>query len=185
MDERERKIVDAALEVIKRYGVSRSTMSDFAAEAGISRRTLYSVFNSKEALLAAVIQIYSAETIAALKAGCCPQQSFEEKIDFIFNLLTLEPRAELDAMPHADDFISGFDQMAREAIEATHPLFCVALEECLAPHKEQIEKAGLTVPQLAAYLRFTTKGVYKTARNRAHAAEILGTLRTLLVSACK
>jgi AcrR family transcriptional regulator len=35
------KIVDAAVRCFERYGPQRTSMSDIAEEAGISRRTLY------------------------------------------------------------------------------------------------------------------------------------------------
>lgn len=46
----ERKILDAARAEFERYGVRRTTIDDIASRAGISRRTLYRSFTSKDAL---------------------------------------------------------------------------------------------------------------------------------------
>jgi TetR/AcrR family transcriptional regulator len=46
----ERKILDAARGEFERYGVRRTTIDDIARRAGVSRRTLYRSFTSKDAL---------------------------------------------------------------------------------------------------------------------------------------
>ncbi len=49
------KILDAALEAATIHGVTRTSMSDVASRAGISRPTLYKRFGSKDELVAAVV----------------------------------------------------------------------------------------------------------------------------------
>ena len=49
-DERQQQILDAAAAVIIRLGYDKTTMSDIAGEAGVSRRTIYLYFKGKEDL---------------------------------------------------------------------------------------------------------------------------------------
>src|ERR1051325_2010882 len=49
-NERQQQILDAAAAVIIRLGYDKTTMSDIAAEAGASRRTVYLYFKGKEGL---------------------------------------------------------------------------------------------------------------------------------------
>jgi AcrR family transcriptional regulator len=49
-DERQQQILDAAAAVIIRLGYDKTTMSDIAGEAGVSRRTIYLYFQGKEDL---------------------------------------------------------------------------------------------------------------------------------------
>jgi AcrR family transcriptional regulator len=49
-DERQQQILDAAAAVIIRLGYDKTTMSDIAGEAGVSRRTIYLYFQGKEEL---------------------------------------------------------------------------------------------------------------------------------------
>lgn len=44
-------IIDAAIRCFERYGPQRTSMSDIAEEAGISRRTLYRAFDDRRALV--------------------------------------------------------------------------------------------------------------------------------------
>src|SRR5262245_26758650 len=54
-DERQQQILDAAEAVIIRLGYDKTTMSDIAEEAGVSRRTVYLYFNGKEELFEALL----------------------------------------------------------------------------------------------------------------------------------
>lgn len=49
------RIVDAALECFRQYGVSKTTVEDVAAETGCSRATLYRYFPGKRALIDGVV----------------------------------------------------------------------------------------------------------------------------------
>ena len=53
-----RRIVDAAYESFWRLGFRRSTVDLIAARAGLTKRTVYGYFRSKDDLLAAVLQRY-------------------------------------------------------------------------------------------------------------------------------
>ncbi len=61
----ERRITDAALRTVARYGLAKVTVDDVAREAGCSRATLYRYYPGKQAVLDAVV---AAET-ARLRAG--------------------------------------------------------------------------------------------------------------------
>jgi TetR/AcrR family acrAB operon transcriptional repressor len=54
-DERQQQILDAASAVIVRLGYDKTTLSDIADEAGVSRGTVYLYFKGKEELFEALI----------------------------------------------------------------------------------------------------------------------------------
>jgi AcrR family transcriptional regulator len=54
-DERQQQILDAAVDVIVRLGYDKTTMSDIAEMAGLSRRAVYLYFNGKEELFEALL----------------------------------------------------------------------------------------------------------------------------------
>jgi len=55
-DEREVRILDAASRLIRHYGYDKTTVSDIAKEAGISKGAIYLHFDSKESLFDALLQ---------------------------------------------------------------------------------------------------------------------------------
>lgn len=67
------QIAKAASEVFIRYGLARTTMSDIAAAAGISRPTLYASFPQKQDVFGAVIDLLVSQKLERL-AGEIPGQ---------------------------------------------------------------------------------------------------------------
>lgn len=62
---REDRILDAAARLIAHYGYDKTTMSDIAAEAGVSKGALYLHFDSKEDLFEALV-LRETERITAV-----------------------------------------------------------------------------------------------------------------------
>jgi len=62
-----RRIIDAAYESFWRSGFTRTSVDDIAARAGVTKRTLYGHFRSKDDLLAAVLVHYEALATARLQ----------------------------------------------------------------------------------------------------------------------
>src|SRR6187402_3432401 len=61
------KIIDAAYESIWRAGFTRTSLDTIAERAGVTKRTLYSYFRSKDDLLAAVLLHYGELAAQRLK----------------------------------------------------------------------------------------------------------------------
>ena len=49
------RLVDAAFQAVERFGLSRFTMDDVARLAGVSRQSVYRYFDSKDALIVALV----------------------------------------------------------------------------------------------------------------------------------
>lgn len=71
-EERQRRVLDAALEELTEHGYDKSTMLGVASRAGASKETLYSWFGNKQGLFSALITQNadaSAERVEAALAG--------------------------------------------------------------------------------------------------------------------
>src|SRR5215217_9191908 len=61
------RVLDSALELVGRHGLAELSMDELAAQAGVSRATLYRLFPGKEALFAELVRTFSPfEPIAAI-----------------------------------------------------------------------------------------------------------------------
>lgn len=71
-EEREQRILDAAAELFVHYGYDKTTVSDIARQAGISKGAIYLHFTSKDGLFEALIrremQVYGERWFAKLEA---------------------------------------------------------------------------------------------------------------------
>src|SRR5436190_22547764 len=62
-----RRIIDAAYRLFRRKGFTRVSMDDIAASAAVTKRTLYHHFESKDALVGAVLDAQHELALAAFK----------------------------------------------------------------------------------------------------------------------
>lgn len=76
----EQQILNAALRVFARDGISRSRIADIAAEAGISTSTLYEYYASKEDLAYEVPSFHLATFFAQYRAAVAPRSSARDRL---------------------------------------------------------------------------------------------------------
>ena len=87
-DQTRRKIVESAYYLFYRKGFVRVNVDEVAARAGITKRTLYSYFRSKDDLLAAALLHYSALDLERLRViGARMPPTRGAKIDSFFGQL--------------------------------------------------------------------------------------------------
>lgn len=92
----EQQILNAALRVFARDGISRSRIADIAAEAGISTSTLYEYYRSKEDLAYEVPSFHLASFFTEYRAAVAGKSSARERM-----LLYLSASADF-ARQHPD-----------------------------------------------------------------------------------
>ncbi|MBC7955137.1 MAG: TetR/AcrR family transcriptional regulator [Cytophagales bacterium] len=89
-EDRTAAILDAALAVLKREGYAKTTMLQIATEASASKATLYSHFENKQALFAALVQHAAGGANERLKAALEQATDVERTLsEFGFGLLML------------------------------------------------------------------------------------------------
>ena len=76
----DRRIVDATLTLIARYGLAKLTLDDVAREAGCSRAMLYRYHSGKQALLGVVVTSETARLRAGLEEALAEAMTLEEAL---------------------------------------------------------------------------------------------------------
>jgi AcrR family transcriptional regulator len=79
-DQAERRIVDAALVCIARFGIAKMTVDDVAAQAGCSRATLYRHVRGKREVIAAVLRHEADRVLAALDDTLAAAATLEDAL---------------------------------------------------------------------------------------------------------
>lgn len=151
-DPGERRILDAALRCVARWGVAKTSLDDIAREAGVSRATVYRLFpGGKDVLLDALVHDQLAQFFAAVTAELDAAEDLDDLLvagittasralqghAALQFLLAHEPEAVL---PHVA--FGRFDVVLRAASELLAPW--------LAPHTgaELAPRAGEWVTRL-------------------------------------
>ena len=85
MSDKQIQILEAASECFMRYGLRRTTMSEVASAAKVSRPTLYGFYSNKEEMLGGVIRHYNETLVATMKAEMGACASLSAKLDIYFD----------------------------------------------------------------------------------------------------
>ncbi|MFF5970516.1 TetR/AcrR family transcriptional regulator [Streptomyces sp. NPDC012769] len=78
--ERRRQLVEAAVRVMARDGVARTTTRSVCAEAGVSLSVFHYCFDSKQALLEAAIQSITGSYVARVMSAVEPRATLRETV---------------------------------------------------------------------------------------------------------
>ncbi|MFD8148879.1 TetR/AcrR family transcriptional regulator [Streptomyces sp. NPDC059708] len=78
--ERRAQLTEAAIRAMTRDGVARTTTRSIAAEAGVSLSVVHYCFDSKQALLEAVIEAITAHYVTVVREAIRPKPTLHETI---------------------------------------------------------------------------------------------------------
>jgi AcrR family transcriptional regulator len=136
------KILTSAYRLIRRRGFARTKMNDIAAGAALTKRTLYQHFDSKDALLAAMLEMQHALSMAAF-VGMIDrtEPDSEQLVETLF--------ADLAAWSTAKEWEgSGFTRLAVELADLPgHPARRMARRHKAALERhlsERLDGAGVS-----------------------------------------
>lgn len=182
MTTREEAICDAAARMFIRYGAKRTGMNDIARETGIARQTLYNIYPNKEAVLAATIELVMSRALEQAKTDLADCHDLTRQMDLVLEHLVRRPFAMLHSTPNAADIIEGVGADSRAAIQRSKDAFRTVLEDLLAPAGDMIRTSGLTVDQLADAVVNLASAAKHEARDDDHLAQLLNSLKTMVLS---
>lgn len=155
-------IVDAAARCFEQYGPQRTSMDDIAEAAGISRKTLYRVFDDRPKLIQAVLLSRWAIIAKKLKNRIAEADSFEEAL--LEGSVTAVTAARNDKLANA---------IIHKATDHT-------LEQFLLRGNDRIYKANQEI-WLTAIEEGRQSGVVKPNLSDDRIIDIIASLHSLLL----
>jgi AcrR family transcriptional regulator len=162
-DQKSDRILDAALPVFIRFGFRKSSMSDIARAAGISRAALYLCFNSKEELFRAGSARAHARAMDDVRRALAADGYVLARIEsalIVFQRGLIQPFAE-SADP-ADLFATNM-ALAADITRDTRELFLAALTSNLSAAADcgelALDAANVRPYELAVLILATMDGI--------------------------
>ena len=157
METKESKILAAAQKLFFRHGFKKVNMSDIAEAAGLSRPSLYAVFENKEAVINGIVKIHveinRAETEKKLKL----QKNLRDQLECLLDIWIVQPFAfALDSESGAE-LTHSIGECAPGAVDQIYKEFEAYVVEILKPRMKK--KGELSAKDLAHILSMATKGI--------------------------
>ena len=178
--ERRRQLTEAAIRAMARDGVAKTTTRSIAAEAGVSLSVFHYCFDSKQALLEAVITTLTDHSVSVVQEALRPRATLEETVAAGFRAYWDHVRANPEAHMLTYELTQyalrepGFEHLARRQYE----LYGEAYAELIEQLREDME-LRVPVSVLARYLAAMTDGLtlnYLVLGDAAAWAAILDTV---------
>lgn len=182
--ERRRQLTEAAIRAMARDGVARTTTRSIAAEAGVSLSVFHYCFDSKQALVEAVITTLTDHSVTVVKQALRPRATLVETVRAGFQAYWDHVRAHPDEHMLTYELTQyalrepGFEHLARRQYE----LYGAAYTELIDGLRRTMD-LQLAVPAtvLARYLAAMTDGLtlnYLVLGDESAWADILDTVTT-------
>lgn len=86
MEEKNRKIINTAIEIFSEKGFNKTTMQEIAEEAGVGKGTIYRFFNSKEDMVSSLLEISIDEISEQISSAISPLDDPLEKMKAIIKV---------------------------------------------------------------------------------------------------
>ena len=182
MNDRQSRYLAAAVDVFVRYGVRRATMGDIAAQAGVSRQTLYASYANKDDILSAAILHLTDQALARIRAGWQDQPDIGKRLDLYFAEAVIAPFEMLQKSPDSGDVISGSNAVTRAAIAQADSAKRTLLLEAFHLHTDAIQRSGQTPAQFAEFVQVCAAGFKVSAVDKPTLLRLLAALKTAVLA---
>ena len=186
--ERRRQLTEAAIRAMARDGVARTTTRSIAAEAGVSLSVFHYCFDSKQALVEAVITTLTDHSVTVVKQALRPRATLVETVRAGFQAYWDHVRCHPEEHMLTYELTQyalrepGFEHLARRQYE----LYGAAYTELIDGLRRTMD-LQLAVPAtvLARYLAAMTDGLtlnYLVLGDESAWADILDTVTAHIAS---
>lgn len=177
MNDRDQKILDAAIDVCSRYGVRKATMGDIAEQAGISRPTLYARFSNKTEIMTAAMQLISDRVVDEVTQAWRTATTISERIDIFLDCAIVRFFDQIQQMPDSSDLMTSYWDQGTDAQYAIEQGKIDLLVELFKARNEALTAKGSSPAQLAEFFYASSSSFKFTAHNAAHLESLLATLK--------
>lgn len=168
-DETARRVLDAAATLFARHGFQRTSMADVAAEAAVSRATLYLRFRDKRSLFEALAASLVASALAAAGAAWDPAAALADNLEATVLAKDLPLYRILQASPHGAELLAVDAELTRAHAERLDQRFAALL----AGRAAEAARGGADLSAFGGpdgfslFLATTTAGLKHEARTEA------------------
>ncbi len=160
---KEERVLIAARDIFMRYGFKRTTMSDIADAAQISRPALYLIFPSKEEIFRVLLAHIFQESLHEVHEELRTRNEVADKLIGAFEVWCVRPFEMTQASPDAKDILESGYAFAAETTVKAYTDFETMLSDALRPLVSSQLEENLSTEQLAHILTTAAQGFKESA----------------------
>jgi AcrR family transcriptional regulator len=179
---KEEHVLAAAREVFMRYGFKRTTMSDLADAAQMSRPALYLIFSSKEDVFRALVTQIFAELLLEVREAVSQHKDVADQLTSAFEVWCVRPFELTQVSPDARDILESGYAFATEITMRAFSDFEQVLSDVLRPLVSAPADPPLSSEQLAHILTTAVQGFKESASSAVQLRQLIKGLITVVLA---
>lgn len=119
-DEKRKRILECAFDVVLRYGYQRMTMDDVAKACGMSRPALYNQFKNKGEIYSAIASEMMGRALEGAKTALNGPEPIEDRLFAAIKCGILDPTEFLYTTAHGAELMDMKHQLAGDVVADWH-----------------------------------------------------------------
>jgi len=182
MSETEIEILNATISAVSQHGMRRTSMSDIAERAQVSRQTVYNLFGNKDEIYQAAIYHMGLLWQAKARKKLEKAANVSEQLDALFDVFSIDAFKFSRGKTEAEDMFVEAHRVAPDALNAFFHGARDLYAEVLHPYADHLCKKGVSVDGLADQIETASRGYKRDAKSLKHLKELLETQKSLVLS---
>ena len=183
MTNTEIQILDATIKAVSTFGMRKTSMSDIAALASVSRQTVYNLFGTKDRIYHSAIIHMGERWRSRARSRLNESQGLSEQLDVLFDVFAVQAYEFSHASPASTDmFVEAYnaspDAMAH-FINENRRLF----EDTLRPYAKSLSANGVSLNGLAAQIDLSCRAFIREAQSLGQLMTLVSVERALVLNA--
>lgn len=183
MSENKIRILEATLKTVSRYGVRKTSVGDIAKESGLSRQTIYNLFETRDDIFRAAMAHAGDSSRTRLRKKLANLDTLSDQLDAMFNEFVVAGYKFSHRSPDAHDIVQGSHEIAHEVLQASFDANAALIAELLQPYEAKLDGKGIRVDQLAVFIEMAGRGVKRDAESLKQLEDLLAAHKALILMA--
>lgn len=176
------QIANFAWQQFCKYGLSKTTMSDIANSASISRQSLYNRFQNKDELLRLVARLYFKKNLIRCNEALLTKSKLEDILDTLIQFFIIKVWKTVKSLPQGDDFEQSPHEIISEEVQVATNEKIALISDILFKYLDNTKAQKETANDIAKYFCASASGIKSLAKDEAELLQLSKTLKLSLES---
>lgn len=176
------QIANFAWQQFCKYGLNKTTMSDIANSASISRQSLYNRFQNKDELLRLVARLYFKKNLVRCNEALQTKSKLEDILDTLIQFFIIEVWKTVKSLPEGDDLEQSPHEIISEEVQVATNEKIDLISDVLNKHLNYNAAQNETAYDIAKFFCASANGIKSLAKNEAELLRLSKTLKLTLES---
>ena len=182
MTNTETQILDATIATVSQLGMRKTSMSDIAARAAVSRQTVYNLFGTKDGIFHAAIVHMGERWRAKASARLEKAQNPSDQLDVLFSVFAIDAykfsHVSSDSMDMFFEARISAPEALEQFIEENRKLY----QHVFRQYETALSAKGISPTRLAEKMDISCRAFIRDARSLKHLKELVVVQKTLILA---